>query len=465
MSLLTYGGFLQASAAQSIGRAPQSDALFNPSTDSRTLRAGDAFVCLRGPSFDGHDYIAQALRAGAAAVVFDDRAKLPPAAGVPALLVSDAKAAYLKGASAAARLAPALRIAITGSNGKTTTKALCAQLVSSVGEVLAAPQNENNELGVARLCYALQRSTRIAVFEFGARHPGDIARLVEIVPPHIAVLTNIGEAHLEFFSSREELARTKFAIFSRAARAVCNAGDRATLELAKSTGIAEQALWVRMPGDPPVQGLTLEAAPRRDGRVELRFGSACEAASWRLVGEHHLRDALLAAAAALLAGAGLGDIAAAFGGLRLPPGRFEVHRLRGGITLVYDAYNSNPTSAACALRAFAQLPAARHLAVLGSMAELGPQAQEQHERIGALAWAAGLDVLLCGGSFAAALAQGALRAGMPAEALFRYRDNPDAAAELRRRLKAGDALLLKGSRVEELEQVMAELMSSEVAAS
>jgi UDP-N-acetylmuramoyl-tripeptide--D-alanyl-D-alanine ligase len=463
MSRLTLSRFLEASNGRlAVAARLEADAPFVPSTDSRTLRPGETFVALRGENFDGHHYIAAALAAGAVGLVVERAEAVPGGSEVAVVVVDDAKAAYLRGAAAARRtVTRTLVVAVTGSVGKTTTKAFAAQLIGRFRRVIATPQNENNELGVAKLCYAIGESgdVDVAVAEFGARHPGEIAELVEIAAPDVGVLVNIGEAHLEFFASREELARTKFAIFGAGARPVCNAADEWTRRLAAETGIAERALWVRLCGEPEMPGLTLEAGEPRDGRVPLSLGASHAFAAWHLLGEHHLRDALLAAAAGLQCGLRFEEAIDGFGALRLPPGRFEQHALRNGSTAVYDAYNASPTSMRHALRAFASLPARRRIAVLGSMAELGEGASAGHAQTGAAAAQAGVDALYCGGDHAQAIALGALEAGMAPTAVHTYVTNAEIAQTLRDQLREGDAVLLKGSRIQRMEEILEALLA------
>lgn len=461
MSRLTFARFLDANPeATRIG--PQGfrpDDPFIPSTDSRTLGPGEVFVCLRGPNFDGHDYVGQAIDRGAAAIVADKREKLAGAAGVPVILVADAKAAYLRGATAARKLARATVIGVTGSVGKTTTKSMCAQLLERKRRTLATPQNENNEIGVSKLCYLLDEAVEVAVIEMGARGPGQIAELVDIAAPDIGVLTGVGEAHLEFFDDKAALAATKFALFEKGARPVLSAADEWSRMLAAEARIDRTALWVRLCGDPQCGDFRLEAGVPKDSRVALTFGASHAYASWHLIGEHHLRDALLAAGATIMAGLSFEEAIAGFESLRLPPGRFEMHAMPCGAVIVYDAYNASPTSVAHALRAFAEVPAERRIAVLGSMAELGSEANAQHEAAGAAAARSGIDVLYCGGTFAAALAAGARKAGMTAAQVTTFANNSEVASGLRSRLGSGDSVLLKGSRVQRMEEILAALVA------
>jgi UDP-N-acetylmuramoyl-tripeptide--D-alanyl-D-alanine ligase len=430
---------------------------FRPSTDTRTIAPGETFVCLRGPNFDGHDFIAEAIQRGAVAIVADSAEKTAQAR-VPTILVDDAKGAYLEGAAEARRLSSARVIGVTGSNGKTTTKEFARQLLGRARRVLASPQNENNELGVARACYALSDDIDAAVIEMGARHPGEIAQLVAIAKPDIGILTNIGEAHLEFFEDQEQLAKTKFALFDKGALAVLSAGDEWSRTLAAQAAIEAASTWVRLTGDPHPQGLSLEAGTPSDGRVAVSFGASHAFAGWHMIGEQHLRDALLAAGAAIQCGMSFEETVTGFGDLHLPPGRFEMHSLLRGAVVVYDAYNASPTAVAHALHAFREIPAKRRIAVLGSMAELGPDSIRRHQETGAAAARASVDKLYCGGENAQALADGALQAGMARDAVMTYASNADVAALLLDELRDGDAVLLKGSRVQRMEQILDALL-------
>ncbi|MGZ3531457.1 MAG: Mur ligase family protein, partial [Vulcanimicrobiaceae bacterium] len=211
-------------------------------TDTRTLKSGDTFLALRGEHFDGHTYVREALRRGAAALVIDE--PLAQVDDVPTLLVSDTKRAYMALAEAVRQAYRGCVIAITGSAGKTTTKHLLAQLLSAqLGQshVLVSPANENNEIGVSKLLLRADNRYQAIVAEMGARHYGEIAELVTIAHPHIGVLTNIGEAHLEIFGSRERLAQTKWGLFAEGAQAVLNANDTASVELSQS--LAQPPRW------------------------------------------------------------------------------------------------------------------------------------------------------------------------------------------------------------------------------
>lgn len=447
---VTREGALAATLGRERGRLPPELVV---RTDTRSLRPGETFLALRGPNFDGHAFVRRALASGAGAVVVEAATSLPD--GAPALVVGDTHAAFLALARAARSSSSARFVAITGSTGKTTTKDLLAQLlVRATGlPVAATPANENNEIGVAKLLLSLDPAARYAVVEMGARHYGEIVPLAEIVRPAVAVLTNIGEAHLEIMGSAARLAETKWGIFATGATPVL--------------GLADAVSRARGAADPQVRwfGVDAAATPLASawrtivrGRERLEIAGPEGAQSWpidvRVAGDHNRQNLAAALAAALALGAEAGALAAAIPSLALPHGRYE--RIAAGpLFLVYDAYNASASGTVATLASFAAEPATRRIAVLGSMAELGPEAAELHERTGAAA--ASVDVLLALGPHASDLARGARAAGLAAECIVEPEGNDAAAAWLRRHGRAGDLVLLKASRRYGFEEIVAAL--------
>jgi UDP-N-acetylmuramoyl-tripeptide--D-alanyl-D-alanine ligase len=425
-------------------------------TDTRTIQSGDTFLALRGENFDGHAFLAQARERGAAACIVQDAAQAPP--DLPALLVRDTKRAYMDLAGAARASYQGMVIAITGSTGKTTTKHLLAQLLNVYyGEdrVLASPANENNEIGVSKLLLNAGDEHAALVIEMGARHEGDIAELVQIARPHIGVLTNIGEAHLEIFGSHERLARTKWGLFSQGAQAVLNAED--SQSTMRATALSAPAVWFGV-GEPRVPGVwivdarsiaILSGGTRQNLQVDIR-----------LPGRHNRQNLAAAIAAALLLGMPLKPIADAIPSLTLPAGRYQTIAVAGKPRLIYDAYNANTSGMLAALDAFAAEQAARRIAVLASMAELGSDSPAMHERVGAHAARSGVDLLLVGGDYAESMRQGALLAGLSLERIVPFLDNRSAAAWLREHALPADAVLLKGSRKYKMEEIIEELLGT-----
>jgi UDP-N-acetylmuramoyl-tripeptide--D-alanyl-D-alanine ligase len=428
-------------------------------TDTRRLEPGDTFLALRGERFDGHDFCGEAVARGAAMLVIDDERRCVPEAA--AMIVDDTKAAYMALAGAARDLFDGRVIAITGSAGKTTTKAFVAQLLTEPygGRVLAAPRNENNEVGVSKLLLELSNSEHdVAIVEMGARHYGDIAALVGIARPHVGILTNIGEAHLEIMGSRERLEETKWALFVRGARAVLNAADAASRRRALTLSAPPHWFAGELSSvESPDKFETLTAFAGSTRLVHRRGGATIELdVDVRVPGAHNRANLAAAVAGCIELGVDLERLAGAIAGAQLPEGRYDRIPASGGIALIYDAYNANASGMLAALDAFAGEAASRRIAVLASMAELGGESKTLHERVGEHA-AALVDVLLLRGEYAGDVARGAQRAGLDADRIVRVETNAQAAQWLRQHARADDVVLLKGSRKYKLEEIVEEL--------
>jgi UDP-N-acetylmuramoyl-tripeptide--D-alanyl-D-alanine ligase len=417
-------------------------------TDTRMLERGATFLALRGERFDGHAYVEEAFARGAACAIVDDPSVVP--AGKPALVVADTLQAYLDlGALARARLRAPV-VGITGSTGKTTTKQFLLGLLRGAGiPAIATPENENNEVGVAKfLCGLEDGDTRVAIVEMGARKYRDLDVLVAAAKPDVGVLTNVGEAHLEIMGSHERIAETKWALPSGARRAVLNLADEASRERAPS--LSESPLWYGIDEDRPPQGeRAVVIAPEAAWCIETNGATETHRIEIRFPGDHNRRNLAGAFAAALLCGADPGALADAVATLTLPQGRYEVVELANDVRLVFDAYNASLSGTLATLATFGREEAERRIAVLGSMAELGDDAPLMHEKIGEIA-ATRADVVLAGGRFAADTARGVAAKG---GTVVRYETNDAATAWLRSNVRSGDAILLKGSRVYKMEEI------------
>ncbi|HEY1976929.1 MAG TPA: UDP-N-acetylmuramoyl-tripeptide--D-alanyl-D-alanine ligase [Candidatus Baltobacteraceae bacterium] len=429
------------------------------STDTRTLERGDTFVALTGDRFNGHDYTADAVKRGAALLVVDEADSRVP--GVATLLVERTRSAYMTLAGIARDTFAGRVIAITGSTGKTTTKAFLTQLLATKygSRVIAAPANENNEIGVGKLLLAASNEEHDAiVIEMGARQYGDVATLVAFAKPEVGVLTNIGEAHLEIMGSRERLAETKWALFEKGARAVLNADDPVSVK--RAARLVHPPHWFAAreaeAADRPGRMTTLAGR----SRAVDRDGDRCEEldVDVNVPGLHNRANAAAAIAGALELGVPLASMREVLATLRLPEGRFESFRVPAGWRVIYDAYNANASGMVAALDAFAMEKPERAIAVLGSMAELGNESEKLHERVGAHA-AKRVDVLLVSGEYAGALARGAAGAGFSSQMIVTIDDNAQAARWLREHARKGDVVLLKGSRKYKLEEIVEDLLA------
>ena len=430
-------------------------ATISVSTDTRAIRPSQTFLALRGEHFDGHRFVADAVARGASAAIVDDGAALPE--GSAAIVVRDTLQAYLALARLARDRVRGPVVAISGSTGKTTTKVFLVRALTAAGRpATATPENENNEIGVAKFLLGLDDADeRIAIVEMGARKYGDLDALVTAARPTLAVLTNVGDAHLEIMGTRERLADTKWGLFGSGARAVLNIGD--AVAQARATALADAPGWFGIDAERPPAGARAVIV-RLEDVLEVGVDGEVRMIPFHIdvPGDHNRRNLAAALAAAAALGVDLASVAAAHPRFATPAGRYERIAMPDGVTLIYDGYNASASGALATLATFARERAQRRIVVLGSMAELGAEAAQMHQRVGAAA-AASADIVLVGGAFASDLAAGARAAGIEAHALVLYDDNGHAVAWLRANARDGDVVLLKGSRMYRMEQIVAGL--------
>ena len=419
------------------------------STDTRTLQQDDLFVALRGPNFDGHDYLHVARERGAAgALVARD-----VAGELPAVRTDDTRLGLGRLARHWRGRASARVVAITGSNGKTTLKEMTAAILQQRGPVLATRGNLNNDIGVPLTLLRL-REEPYAVIEMGANHAGEIDYLTRLTQPDVAVLNNAGRAHLEGFGSLEGVARAKAEIIHGLADDgvfVFNADDAfAGLWRELAEGRRQYTFGVRRPADVSSPPEVYEVV-WRDARFEARFPVVCAHGEielqLQLAGEHNRMNALAAVAASLMVGAGLDDAAAGLATLAPVPGRLCPLAGINGARLIDDSYNANPDSVLAALRVLAAAPGRRTL-VLGDLAELGDDAVRLHRELGERAAVMGVDRMLTIGR----LSQ---HAGATFSAEHRhYAERERLVGDLQASLSAEDSVLVKGSRSAGMDQVV-----------
>ncbi|KNX36887.1 UDP-N-acetylmuramoyl-tripeptide--D-alanyl-D-alanine ligase [Luteipulveratus halotolerans] len=415
-------------------------------TDSRECGPGSLYVARVGEHADGHDFVPGARAAGAVAVlgtrVVDDG---------PTVVVADVQEAFAALARGVVDRSPDLTvIGITGSSGKTSTKDLLAAVLRPVAETVAPVGSYNSEVGVPLTVCRVTPTTRFLVAEMGADGEGHIAYLTRIAPPQIGVVLNVGRAHLGEFGSVEAIARTKSEMVQALAPdglAVLNADDPTVLAMRDKT--LAPVVTVGRSADADVRATDVQVddlgrasfvVVTPDGRAEVRL---------RLLGEHHIGNALSVVAAARHLGVSLADIGAALSTAEAASRwRMEMHDLPDGATLVNDAYNANPDSMAAALRALARMGAGgrRTVAVLGTMRELGDDAEAEHQAVGALAVECGIDRLVVVGPDAQGIVTGARAAGATDAATVSVPDVDAAYDLLRSDRRSGDVILLKSSR-------------------
>jgi len=441
--------------------------------DSRAVTPGGLFLALPGARSDGHDFAAGAVGAGAVAVL----AARP--VGVPSIVVppadaADAHAGVLEhdvdGSGAAvlaalARLAGAvvadltaggLRIVgITGSSGKTSTKDLVAAVLRPLGEVVAPPGSFNNELGHPWTVLRATRDTDFLVLEMSARHPGNIAALAAIAPPSIAVVLNVGTAHLGEFGSREVIATTKAELVQAVPSsgvAVLNVDDPMVAAMADQTAARVVRVGRSQNADVRAENVELDELARP--RFTLRTASGSVDVALAVHGEHQVGNALSAAAVALECGAGLQQVADALGGAASASRhRMEVRTRPDGVTVINDAYNANPDSMRAGLQALAVMARSgedgprRSWAVLGEMGELGAESITEHDRVGRLAVRLDISRLVVVGTGRpmSAMHHGAVMEGSWGSESTMVTDADAALELLRAELAPGDVVLVKAS--------------------
>jgi UDP-N-acetylmuramoyl-tripeptide--D-alanyl-D-alanine ligase len=435
------------------------------SIDSRTIRAGELFIAIHGPSHDGHDHVAGAFERGAvAAVVAAEKVgQFTDAIRAKCIAVDDTFVALKQFARAVRETWGGKIAGVTGSVGKTTTKEILAALLGARFRVLKSEGNFNNEYGLPLTLFKLDESHEAAVLEMGMSRRGELARLAEIARPDVGVVTRVSPAHLEFFSSLDEIALAKRELIEglngKDSIAVLNADDARVAAFAAfapgrvlTYGIEQQAMYTAENiEDRGALGTTFDF-------VGLQVRTRLDLA---LPGRHVIANALASLAAASVWGIGIGEAREVLPKLRPPAMRGELLRFSNGAALINDSYNSSPA----ALQAMTALLAAtpgfrRRILAAGEMRELGATSEQLHRaageyaaKTGAIDWIIGVD------GNAAQLIEGAASAGIPREHLKFFSSSEDAAQFLQGQLQPGDLLLVKGSRGVKMERIVEALLT------
>lgn len=418
------------------------------STDTRKIAAGELFVALHGPTFDGNAFVDAAFTAGAAGAVVDRR---PEKAAGSCILVADTLAALQRAAQANRSRCAIPVVGVAGSNGKTTVKEMIASILAQMGQTLATRGNLNNHIGVPLTLLRLAPPDRFAVVEMGANNPGEVAELVRIAQPGVGIVTNAGAEHLEGFGSLDGVARAEgemFAGLPQSGVAVVNQDDRyaplwrsmtSARVLGFGLGSAADVRAENIRSNVDDQGFRAQfimISPL--GRTE------CEL---RLAGMHNVVNALGAAAAAIAAGATQDAVVRGLAQMRPVAGRLQWKAARGGGWIIDDSYNANPSSVEAAIDVLAALPGRRWL-VLGAMGELGEHAAASHRAAGEYARAHGVERVFAMGELTK-LSVAAFGAGA------QWFDGSESLAQaVAGEMTADVRLLVKGSRVNRLERVV-----------
>lgn len=415
-------------------------------TDTRSIAAGEFFLALSGERFDGHDYVEQAAQRGAAAAIVGRPLADAP---IPLYMLGDTRHALIRMARAWRRRFGLPVIAVTGSNGKTTTKEMIASILAAwlgPDAMVATRGNLNNDIGVPLSVLRLSPAHQAAVFELGMNHPGEIALLADIAGPTIALVNNAQREHQEFMHTVEAVARENGAVLeSLGGRGVAvYPGDDAYAGLWKQLAGGAQSLCFGFDSASPIHADEIRAEPMLT-RFRLQTPSGSVRVTLRAAGVHNLRNALAAAACALAAGAPLDAIAGGLEAFNPVAGRMQLHTLPDGHQLIDDSYNANPDSVRAAIDVLAGLPGRRTL-VLGTMGEIGDNSPAMHAEVGAYARERGIDMLLTFGSDAAHAAHAFGGGAQP------FDDIPSLIAVLAD--QPPGHVLVKGSRSTRMERVI-----------
>ncbi|MFC9496694.1 UDP-N-acetylmuramoyl-tripeptide--D-alanyl-D-alanine ligase [Streptomyces sp. NPDC056982] len=425
--------------------------------DSRKVTDGSLFAAFAGERVDGHDYATAVVDAGAAAVL----ASRP--VGVPAIVVDDVQAALGALARTVVERLGATLVALTGSAGKTSTKDLIAQVLRRKAPTVFTPGSFNNEIGLPLTALSATDDTRYLVLEMGARGKGHIRYLTGLTPPRIGVVLNVGTAHIGEFGGREQIAEAKGELVESLpadGTAILNADDPLVRAMASRT--KARVLLFGEAADADVRAENVRLTENGQPSFSLRTPSGCSDVTLRLYGEHHVSNALAAAAVAHDLGMSVEEIALALSEAgTLSRWRMEVTERPDGVTVVNDAYNANPESMRAALRALVAMGRGRRTwAVLGHMAELGDEALAEHDAVGRLAVRLNVSKLVAvGGREASWLQLGAYNEGSWGEESVHVSDAQAAVDLLRSELRPGDVVLVKASRSVGLESVAQALLA------
>ena len=463
MSLFTLEEILEiVSGKLLVGRAPHAlkRKIRRVVSDSRIVRFGDLFVAFEGDRFDGHTFVPNVLSLGAAAMV-KEQYRLPSPSKLrtePVLIgVKDTLLAYQQLATYHRNRFAIPLVAITGSNGKTTTKEMTAAVLAQRWRTLKTEGNLNNRIGVPQTLFLLTPRHEAAVIEMGVDQQGQTTRLCEIARPTVGIITNIGPDHLEFFGSMEGSAQAKAELLDLlpADGAVAlNADDHYFDYLAArarcrvvSFGVSSKAdVRAVQSRDRNDSGSTFGLIlPGRVRPVAVRL---------KAYGEHNVQNALAAAAIGFVLGVPATAIAEGLARFRPAAMRSQVFFVHG-VRVINDCYNANPASMRAAVQLLAELGAKqRTIAVLGDMLELGPEAKQMHRAVGAFLAGQGITNLIACGALGRELALGARSDGMPADRIVEVQDAGAAGATLKSMVQQGDVVLVKASRGMQMEQVI-----------
>jgi UDP-N-acetylmuramoyl-tripeptide--D-alanyl-D-alanine ligase len=442
--------------AELVGARPP--AISGVSIDSRTLQPGNLFFAIKGPVFDGHDFLYAAFQKGAAAAVISD---LRPeiSASNSLLRVPDTTVALQKLAREYRRLWGKTVVAVTGSAGKTTTKTFIASVLHSRFRVFSNPGNLNNHYGLPLSLLRMPVETEVAVLEMGMSGPGEIATLCCISEPSIGVITNVQPVHLEFFGSIEEIARAKTELADYVENGgtwIYNADDRLLVKRAET--FKGKKIGFGTTDDAKIRAENIRIVDLHRTDFDLLLGPSRVRVALPVAGKYFVYNFLAAVAVGSMLGLKTEDSVAAASSLSAAPMRGRVIRLRNSATVIDDSYNSNPAALHEIATSTSMLPGySRRMAVVGEMLELGSHSKEFHFNAGQEIAQMGFDWLIGVRGYAREICEGARQEGMRDSQVRFYEDSEAAAAFVAQLCASGDLLLVKGSRGVHMEKIVERL--------
>lgn len=451
MAMFTDAEVVLATGARILQQGRRDMLYRNVTTDTRTVGEDDLFAALKGEKFDGHDFIEQAVSDGAAGVIVEDAARLYPDGDYTIFVVKNTRKAYQDLALFHRRRFSIPVVAVTGSAGKTSTRALIATVLEQKYNVLQTEKNFNNEIGLPRTLLQLTKEHGACVVELGMRGLGQIKELADIAEPTVGVVTNVGKSHIELLGSQAQIARAKGELVEALGSdgtAVLNQDDKRVAAMAgKCKG---KVVGFGIINDAPVMAGTIKNSEKGLSFTCRCFDQVIDV-HMAVIGTHNVYNALAAVAVGRLLGLSEHQMQKGLAEYKGVPMRQELVNI-DNVVFVNDAYNANPASMKEAVDTLVTLTGGRKIAVLGGMLELGDWAEKEHEKIGTYLADKKVDVLIAMGDEARFMAKAAKAAGM--NEVYTVMTHAEAAAVLRRIMRQGDTVLLKGSRGFAMEKIL-----------
>ncbi|GMA99702.1 UDP-N-acetylmuramoyl-tripeptide--D-alanyl-D-alanine ligase [Pelosinus sp. IPA-1] len=419
------------------------------STDTRTVKQGDLFIPLVGENFDGHDFIEQAIKNGASGVIFS-RKNMLISKEITAIEVEDTLLALQNLARFHRQRFTIPVVAITGSNGKTTTKDMAAAVLSSKFHVLKTEANYNNEIGLPLTLLQLTKQHEVAVVEMGMRGKGQIRQLANIALPTIAIITNIGETHLELLGSIENIASAKAELLEfipKSGLSLLNADNSYVKKMSKQVNSRVQFFGLEQ-GDIKAENIQMGT---QNMKFSCRFAHHEFPVEIPAIGKHNVYNGLAAIALGLELGLNVEEICAGFKNFNASPMRLHIEKLSDYL-VINDAYNASPMSMVAAIDTLVEVAKGRKVAVLGDMLELGPVAIEAHGNIGDRLAFCQVDIVVTVGELATNIARRASACGI--KKVVACANHKEAQEALQKLIEPGDTILVKGSRGMKMENII-----------